>query len=614
MKNKRFFKFRTATILAAVVVVNLFTACSDDFFASSGNVKSVAHAPLKEGEYDNYFYKKKFAIALAKALYDSPELRTFIREKALEKFDNDFDVLYNYVKDDEVNGTGKSLRDFLCQYFEDEGELDEIARVVPLITIFVPTLPEDCFSAEKWDVSNQEETPLVAVSLRRHKDCPIFDSDGDGMLFPGQLIPGFSVVVVKDCERVILPEDQNYQDKETETVWFYGPKGTLFPKEFKYDVLTSKSGDFRFKFGSIYYEPEVTKTIEDLMKLIFDIIVWHLENFIGIEVLEAWDLYSSTQEHFWQRDYIYHGLTPQQPNGKLKEKYYEFLPDFEMTPQGNSPQSRMALLYALNDNPFSIQDPYLEVWKYRLKDDKDYLDQVDSHNYWHEGTFEFGFFVSMFENGTEKICEFRPEIAPQDLFDIDYESVEIWTAKEECHEHFHIFIKRHKWKYYKVTDIHPKTVIFNTPFSTRTVWDLSLYSNSIKVTIDEIDGKVEYQSVNGISHKFNSNWETYNEQTNTTTSSNGTTSNGNTNNYSESGTYKTGGKNGGSQEVSFTSQETIKYTDESDKLGTTWLYFGNPVMVKIYDFSPSAFYTYCTGPVSFRFRPMPIIQTPFSIP
>lgn len=42
--------------------------------------------------------KQKFAEIFSKAIYENTELREFIKDKAIQQFDNDFDVFLSYFK------------------------------------------------------------------------------------------------------------------------------------------------------------------------------------------------------------------------------------------------------------------------------------------------------------------------------------------------------------------------------------------------------------------------------------------------------------------------------------------------------------------------------------
>lgn len=82
-------------------------------------------------------YLSEFATILSKAIYNNMDVRKFIKENALKRFDENYDVLYYSVKDESIND--KSFRDILIDY-SSEKEIKEIERNVPLLNILVPEI------------------------------------------------------------------------------------------------------------------------------------------------------------------------------------------------------------------------------------------------------------------------------------------------------------------------------------------------------------------------------------------------------------------------------------------------------------------------------------------
>lgn len=85
---------------------------------------------------DAYSAAESFSQILSKATHENQDLRLFIKSKALEQFDKDYDVFYPFVKDSEI-GQGKTFREILLQY-TDEKTLCDIERTIPKLTILVP--------------------------------------------------------------------------------------------------------------------------------------------------------------------------------------------------------------------------------------------------------------------------------------------------------------------------------------------------------------------------------------------------------------------------------------------------------------------------------------------
>ncbi|WP_152572110.1 hypothetical protein [Jejuia pallidilutea] len=155
-------------------------SCSNEPFENDGNNQQLDNANQKAPKQIESLNLSKtdqlkvdFGRAFAQALKESPELRQFIKQEALKQFNKDYDVLYNLVKHKPVsgkpstrqkNGSVNSLDGLMQNYFEEKGTLDDIQSQLPLLTVFVPKLPENSFSAESWDPNDPSQIPVVGVS------------------------------------------------------------------------------------------------------------------------------------------------------------------------------------------------------------------------------------------------------------------------------------------------------------------------------------------------------------------------------------------------------------------------------------------------------------------
>ena len=154
--------------------------------------------------------KKDFAIALAKAVEENSALRTFIKAEALKMFDKDYDVLYHMVKDQKL-ADGSTFREAILKHYVSESRLSQLEQNSPLLTIFVPELPNESFSAYSWNTAT--EIPSVAIRMDNTNDVPVFDSTGKELVIPGYAIPAFPVIVIKENERVILKDKNTLANK-----------------------------------------------------------------------------------------------------------------------------------------------------------------------------------------------------------------------------------------------------------------------------------------------------------------------------------------------------------------------------------------------------------------
>ena len=83
--------------------------------------------------------------------------------------------------------------------------LTSVETQIPNLTVFVPKLPENSFSAELWDVNN--EAPCVGIRTKETNDIPAFDSEGKEYLIEAQYIPAYPIVVIKENERVFADDE-----------------------------------------------------------------------------------------------------------------------------------------------------------------------------------------------------------------------------------------------------------------------------------------------------------------------------------------------------------------------------------------------------------------------
>ena len=141
---------------------------------------------------------KYFSMAVAKSL-KHPVICQILKEKIGEKFDGDFDVLWDNIKDNQI-GSNK-LNELVDSRFSDNTrELlsIDIIEKVPLLQVSLPV------NFEMWD---GESTILVAytplsIDDMDWKDIYAYDSDMKEYILDAKTEPDFPVMVVGINERV----------------------------------------------------------------------------------------------------------------------------------------------------------------------------------------------------------------------------------------------------------------------------------------------------------------------------------------------------------------------------------------------------------------------------
>lgn len=430
-------------ILISIGMLPCLFSCQDDSFESQYQRETLVD--LHDLKDDNLQLKKEFSKALAKVLGENQEIREFIKKEALKRFDNDYDVLYLLIKDEKLDN-GFTLEKLLLQYIKPE-LLKEVEDKIPTLTIYIPELPMNSFSADTWDTN--KETPFVGVRVKYDSDVPLYSATGEESIIFGGQIPTYPVLVVKENERITV--------------------GNSIPSSRKIESRANNSTQFVFLddvFNNI--SSSVNQSVKT-MNNSFGIATRTAEEFIGgpyeiswgsgrhhftatlpeplRKVLDAYDIYKN-YEGGWQRDYIYYNLTPSNTVGPFNYNYKEYITAFEMIGDAN-----------LNLQKISDQtgDP--------KRNDERYV--RNRKTYWTDGEFEFKVKVYLGNKnafGNEFTTYFR--IKPEDLFSLEY--IRDRTSPQNM----------------LITGVENKKVYLSTPLFE---WNLENYSANIKIAIEEVD-------------------------------------------------------------------------------------------------------------------------------
>jgi hypothetical protein len=147
------------------------------------------------------FIAKQLAGSLNKA-----EMRQFIKNEALKKFDGDYNILFDLIKSRNVGG--KAFKNQLAtNYLTNREEpnllnnVNFIASSLPLLNISVPA------NIERWDTENF--IPLVAVIASDYDEktpklIKAFDSNGKIQWLDPKKMPNFPVIAIGLNERAVI--------------------------------------------------------------------------------------------------------------------------------------------------------------------------------------------------------------------------------------------------------------------------------------------------------------------------------------------------------------------------------------------------------------------------
>lgn len=429
----------------------LFSSCSTEDFKQEGNSQTQSGSKYHEDTQ----MKIKFAKALANAVNENQTLREFIKQEALKQITKDYDVIYHLIKDVDINSnsylrttstSSLTLHNLLLPYFENEAELIEIENKLPLLTIFVPDLQEESFSAENWNTATQ--IPMVAVRSYESDDVMCYGINEE-LLILAEYMPDFPVIVVKDNERLI--SDQTYSQFDALDT----------------RVITNEaSSDIQLRFTDNNFDSTITYTNPTAVT----------STYPRVDQIhqDAYNVFSNYTPGGWQRDYIYYGLTPTITEGGINPTYKEQLTSFKLT---GSPQGAYTHIA-------SSQDPRLRPLV------------IGNRSAWTDGSFDIGIILNYGAKNSNMGLETTRgfPVKPSDLFEIAYvPAYSGWLGR---------LIKRPVISALKMYDL------YNNPTNRIEfpVWDLNSYSNQWKIKFEEVDVTTTYTQTVSASNKFNMNF------------------------------------------------------------------------------------------------------------
>ncbi|MDY0904217.1 hypothetical protein [Pedobacter sp. CFBP9032] len=430
-------KNKTKLKLFGAIVLSLVISCKKDLSNSQKDLE------ILQPKSKTVELQTSFAKILAKALSSEEDLRDFIRVESLKEFDRDNDILYHQIKDVEVSN-GKSFRSKLLNY-TTEGELSKVESELPLLTIFVPTLPN--FNPMDWNTKT--EIPMIAVSnMDKIGSVSIYDEKEEEIKLNPEQIPGFPVLVIKENERVIVKRSNNKLAVKNNTTKSLSGTSNNYSYEFideAYDgSLVDKSLGIK---SSISLSKEQNGKISRLAP------GPNLLNPNAIDQVNV-DAYNSGNE--WHRDYVYYGITSSNPNGKFRNYYSEYITSFKfLTP------SALGIISDQDGDP-------------RMNN---YYGTGTSAptTMWTDGNFEFRISVLInAKNGSGNEFVRQMSVRPTELFDLQYELI--------MDEKF-FKIKLYEFRNAIPKEYHPNIELLP--------WDLENYGTAWKFIFYEVDGTQE---------------------------------------------------------------------------------------------------------------------------
>lgn len=418
----------------------LISSCTDEISSDKPELATGCVISMTNTEI-----KKEFGKALSKVLAESAPARELIKKEALEKIDYDYDVLYLMVKD-EVLGDNTTLEGLLSKYL-DKNFFDLIENQISNLTIFVPELPEDSFSAELWDVKT--DIPDVAIRTFDQEGIPAYNIQKGEYVIDAAEIPTYPIVVIKENERIagsdIHTKSSGAQGGNIKTR--SNSNVTFCFIDDAFNNLDNKINPGALKSDRGRNPGESSGVSHNLKK-----------------VEEAYGIYKNVDG--WHRDYVYYNLKPEDGisrdsiSGPFIYKFKECVVGFELL---GKPETTLAKISDQTGDPnissYSSRRPYI---------------------HWTDGEFEFLVKVYLGSTsfvGSELKTYFRA--SGDDLFmggiGSGYGSSSMLGLKK----------------------IDMKLPLFE--------WDLEHYAPSVKIAVEEVDNTESIKNTESTTVEFAGN-------------------------------------------------------------------------------------------------------------
>ena len=231
--NKMVSVFSKRSMLACMIAGGMLSLNScDDKSNLEPRPKRVITPTL--GEIINSNELDEIAKALAASMGDE-SVRTLIKTEALKKFDGDFDILYQNIKERQV-GT-QTMNDILNENGSKSGTsrtipIAHLAAQMPLLNISVPV------NIEKWNTESFEPLVVVSPSSFVQNEMKLttvkaYDKNGKVHYLDSKKAPDFPVIVVGLNERTTFKNGK--MELKTNLVFSKKPSSARSNEEIIYD-------------------------------------------------------------------------------------------------------------------------------------------------------------------------------------------------------------------------------------------------------------------------------------------------------------------------------------------------------------------------------------------
>lgn len=335
-------------IAAAVAIMALLSACSDEIAGFENEAETTDNAIAEVNLTDKQETLTTFAKTLSAAISDRKDVREFLKEEALKQFDNNYDILYQLVKDQTVSGD-ETLQDILAEY-SSEAQMEGIAANIPLLNIYLTRTAFLGIYPEDLDVDDSE-IPVAVASA--DSTLMFFGGESEPALPAGE-VPAFHVFVVGENSRVVASQQQTGSGNK------------------------SASAGYSFNFKSPAFDGSKRSNLKSVRTS---------ASVLGSRAITAYSYFNGNgdglNQKAFQRDYIYYGITPEKTSGTLVKSVSEYLCYLKV------PVSAYFTISDEKENENSVYgDPYVKQNSYSKKGGRPTESDV-INNLWQRGAYNF---------------------------------------------------------------------------------------------------------------------------------------------------------------------------------------------------------------------------------
>lgn len=278
-------------IISILLMLCFTTSCSKDAIVMTNDFKMKQISNSGDQSYE----MQQFASVLSKSIYQNKNLRKLLKEKAIQRFDYNYDVIYYPIRNEKIS-EDKTVRDILVSN-SSEDFIAKIENNIPLLNIFIPKISDLKVYPETLNVDEYE----LPVAVNGIEGTYLYLNGKKVNILKEGEVPGFNVIVVNKNIRVNASESVGNRSDKSEK-WTYHFKNDNFDNT---QLKTRTNTEPRYLYQKAKRAYNIGFNKDD----------------------------NSDEQMAHQRDYIYYAITPTNKEGVLNKSVQEYLSFIEVEPR-----------------------------------------------------------------------------------------------------------------------------------------------------------------------------------------------------------------------------------------------------------------------------------------